>query len=114
MAFPKGRPRPPGAGRKKGTPNKVDAAKRAEIERYVGAQQKQGPLPLDIMMKAMRYFHGLAEKATDGTPDKERLVTLSASIAKDAAPYVHPRLAQTTLRGDDESPQQHRVTVEFA
>jgi hypothetical protein len=101
-------------GRKKGVVNKLDAEKRASIKRYVGKQRKQGSLPLDVMMKAMRYFEGQADKASDGTPDKERLTTLAAGIAKDAAPYLHARLAQTTLRGDESAPQEHRVLVEFA
>jgi hypothetical protein len=49
-------------------------------------------------MKAMRYFEGQAEKAPDGTPDKERFTTLSAEIAKDAAPYLHARLSNVTMQ----------------
>lgn len=34
MAWPKGKPRPPGAGRKKGTPNKLTASFREELAKF--------------------------------------------------------------------------------
>ncbi|MGO8867340.1 MAG: hypothetical protein ACLQME_12630 [Alphaproteobacteria bacterium] len=47
-----------------------------------------GITPLEVMLKTMRMFwrKGEREKA--------------AAIAKDAAPYVHPRLSSASLSGD--------------
>lgn len=70
----------PGAGRKKGIPNKRTAAKMEAIE-------KAGVTPLDYMLGVMR----------DPLPeDVEPQVKIAAmglrfEAAKAAAPYVHPR-----------------------
>lgn len=74
-----GRPR----GRPKGVPNKATAAKAAEIA-------ASGLTPLDFMLKIMRD-----ETKPDG---------LRASMARDAAPYVHPRLAAIEHSGKDGGP----------
>ena len=58
-------------GRQKGTPNKVNALKRAEIA-------ASGETPLDYMLRIMR----------DETVDPER----RDQMARCAAPYVHAKL----------------------
>jgi hypothetical protein len=65
-------------GRKKGVPNKATAAKLAAIE-------ASGLTPLDYMLSVMR------------DPANEPEIRLAA--AKDAAPYVHARLASVELSG---------------
>ncbi len=63
-----------GAGRKKGQATK----KSQEVaDRAAG----EGITPLEVMLKAMRHYDTLNDH------DK------AASIAKDAAPYMHPRLS---------------------
>src|SRR4051794_40309265 len=78
-------------GRQRGTPN------RATIERQIraahGVQQAgdEGILPLDVMLCRMRNIplpNGLM--ATDAQ--------FEAAVV--AAPYLHPRLAATTLQAD--------------
>lgn len=61
----------PGAGRKKGIPNKASAAKAAAVA-------ATGITPLDYMLDVMR--NGETE-------------TIRFEAAKNAAPYVHPKLA---------------------
>jgi hypothetical protein len=78
MAFKKGEPRPKGAGRKRGTKNKASVKREAEVK-------AAGITPLDYMLKVMR---------DDGEPQERR-----DEMAKAAAPYVHPKLAATTLVG---------------
>ena len=63
-----------GAGRKKGSRSQKT---RAVAERVA----KEGLTPLDVMIKAMR-FHYDAEEWDE-----------AAAVAKDAAPYMHPRLS---------------------
>jgi hypothetical protein len=63
----------PGAGRPKGA--KTDRTKAVAAELAL-----TGTTPLEIMMEAIRYY------ADQGNRDK------ACSIAKDAAPYMHPRL----------------------
>ena len=66
-----------GAGRPLGSKNK----RSAEIAR---AAAESGITPIEVMLGAMRELWAL------GTPEAKRQ---AADIAKDAAPYIHPRLA---------------------
>lgn len=116
-----------GAGRKKGVPNKMSLAKREKIS-------TTGKDPLDVMIEAMRFHHDYAtylqaryleEKAADPntrpTVDERSIsdaYKMAAGIAKEAAPYVHPRLAAATQEVDakDESggiKQTGRVIINF-
>lgn len=70
-------------GRKKGTPNKATAEKAAAVA-------ASGLSPLDYMLQIMRD-----ESKPDG---------LRASMARDAAPYVHPRLAAIEHTGKGGGP----------
>lgn len=70
-AFKKGDPRPAGAGRKKGSTNKANLAREAEVK-------ATGITPLDYMLRVMR----------DPNADEERRDKMAAA----AAPYVHPKL----------------------
>ena len=76
----------PGAGRKRGTPNKASAARQAKVA-------ATGITPLDYMLKVMRN-----NKADPGRRDE---------MAKAAAPYVHPKLASMQHTGRDGGPIQH-------
>jgi hypothetical protein len=66
-----------GAGRPPGSKNQ----RTVEIAR---AAVEAGITPIEVMLSAMR------ELWDQGTPESKRE---AAAIAKDAAPYVHPRLA---------------------
>src|SRR5262249_17117535 len=66
-----------GAGRPLGSKNK----RTAEIAR---AAAESGITPIEVMLGTMRELWAL------GTPEAKRE---AAEIAKDAAPYIHPRLA---------------------
>ena len=70
-------------GRKKGVPNKKNAA-------TVKAIEASGLTPLDYMLGVLR----------DGTADTEQRF----EAAKAAAPYVHPRLATIEHQGDPNKP----------
>ena len=83
-----------GSGRKPGTANikTREIAEKAIVE---------GITPLEVMLQAMRKFVEAAEKMGTGklqVVDGEvitqlSLMTEASKIAKDAAPYIHPRLA---------------------
>lgn len=61
----------------------------------------EGVSPLEVMLKAMRSFVEAAEKMGNGKIEVVNgevitglgLLTEASKIAKDAAPYIHPRLA---------------------
>ena len=67
-------------GRQKGTPNKSNAERLAEIA-------ATGETPLDYMLRVLR----------DQTVDHDRRDRMAAQ----AAPYVHAKLASTELSGRD-------------
>ena len=78
--------RRPRAGRPVGSKNQ----RSAEIAR---AAAESGITPIEVMLGTMRELWAL------GTPEAKRE---AAEIAKDAAPYIHPRLASIdqTLKED--------------
>lgn len=73
--MPRGGARP-GAGRKKGSQSSKTKARLALVERL----NNEGLSPLDVMLAAMK-------EAVD-----RRDMESAAGFAKDAAPYLHPRL----------------------
>lgn len=83
-----------GAGRKPGSTTR----KTREIADKAAAA---GITPLEVMLEAMNAFRGAG--------DLEK----AASFAKDAAPYMHPRLAAVEHTGEDGGPIDHNLAVQF-
>lgn len=90
------------AGRKEGAATK----KTREI---ADKAAEEGITPLEVMLKAMREVLARAEAIAD---DKAKVIDSkvvsrlalmidAAAIAKDAAPYIHPRLAAIEHTGKD-------------
>jgi hypothetical protein len=71
----------PGAGRKRGSL----AGKTREI---VARATREGVTPLEVMLKAMTVHYNA------------RRYDKAAAVAKDAAPYVHPRLSSVAVAGE--------------
>jgi hypothetical protein len=80
MPFKKGDKRPPNAGRKPGSRNR----RTVELE-WTAALT--GKTPLKIMLATMHHYEALGEF------DK------AAAVARDAAPYIHPRMASIAVGG---------------
>jgi hypothetical protein len=99
MTFVKGQPRPPSAGRRKGSRNKRTLALAKASENAI----LTGLTPLDFMLGIVR------------DPSKDERLRLDA--AKAAAPFVHPKLQtidnRTTLTMDDpnKSSAEHRAEL---
>jgi hypothetical protein len=91
MPFVKGQPRPPNAGRKKGTLNKktIQRIAREDAAKLLEAKLLANDLPIDLMLRIMR------------DPTQDMHTRLAAARA--AAPYCHPQLAavQHRLVGPD-------------
>jgi hypothetical protein len=113
----------PGAGRKEGSLSK----RTREIAEVAAAQ---GITPLEVMMSTMmalykeagnysRDHHDHGDKANehdDGhtatiTENRIKLLNMAATIARHAAPYVHPRLSAIEHTGKDGAPLQSGVLV---
>lgn len=80
-------------GRKKGVPNKANAAKAAEIA-------ATGETPMEYMIRVMR----------DRSVDHDRRDKMAIA----AAPYVHPKLANIEHAGKDGGPVQVQITGDDA
>ena len=113
----------PGAGRKEGSLTK----RTREIAEVAAAQ---GITPLEVMMSTMmelykeagncsRDHHDHGDKANehdDGhtamiTENRIKLLSMAATIARHAAPYMHPRLSAIEHTGKDGAPLQSGVLV---
>jgi hypothetical protein len=90
MAWPKGKPRPAGAGRQKGSRNK-------RTQEVLDKAAELGITPLEVMLQTMRDAWDLATapaEDVDMSPTDRLTAKMSAvAIAEKAAPYLHPRLA---------------------
>ena len=110
----------PGAGRKEGSLTK----RTREIAEVATAQ---GITPLEVMMSTMMALYKEAENynkhddhAHEGvghdhnimiTESRIKLLNMAATIARHAAPYVHPRLSAIEHTGKDGAPLQSGVLV---
>lgn len=106
----KGAGRPPGSATKK---TRAIADKAA----------KEGLTPLEVMLDAMTALHseanalGVGDEAEMGGRKVNRLALLvsAAEVAKDAAPYMHPRLQAIEHTGANGGPLQYEsVLLELA
>ena len=103
--MPRGGARP-GAGRKNGSPNKATQERQRTIA-------ESGATPLDVMIENMRFAHERGEEVlakiletedganVDSLKELLRFRELAQGCAKDAAPYVHPRLNAVEHTGKD-------------
>lgn len=77
-------------GRQKGTPNRANAKREAEIK-------ASGLTPADFMLGVMR--------------DEHKPLEVRLEAAKAVAPYVHPRLAQITANVEGTISLEQLVTA---
>jgi hypothetical protein len=83
-----------GAGRKRGRLNNRTIAHKELASAAAG----EGITPLELMVKRMRYYHSLAEREMrKGEEADEHIIDAALKAAnesaKDAAPFLHPRLS---------------------
>jgi hypothetical protein len=76
-------------GRRKGAKNKTTLEREAGIAEITAKAAAEGIMPLEVMLGAMRDAWEASDKDA------------AARFAKDAAPYVHPRLAAVEHTGKD-------------
>jgi hypothetical protein len=93
----------PGAGRRKHVPNKASAAREQEA-------QATGLTPRDVMLDAMRQLWSLAKRNKNNRKLNEHYVRAAVAVAKDLAPYIHPRIS-STVPALDASPRKVVVEV---
>jgi hypothetical protein len=93
-----------GAGRKKNVPNRASAAR----EREAAAS---GATPRDILLMSMRCLWALAEENKSNKKAFAHYVRAAAAVAKDAAPFFHPKIS-TTEQAPSDSSVTRRIIIE--
>jgi hypothetical protein len=83
----------PSGGKRKGAGRKAGALSKKTREVAERAIQ-EGITPLEVMIKAMHEYFAKGDWAR------------AAAIAKDVAPYMHPRLSSIEHSGKDGAPVQ--------
>ena len=89
-------------GRKAGTPNKATVERELRAAQGVQIAFDDGLMPLDIMLARMR---------DEPLPNGHMVSNEQFEAACAAAPYLHPKLAATTLKGDRDNPLQYENAV---
>jgi hypothetical protein len=88
----------PGAGRKKGSINKVNALRQEMVA-------ASGETPLDCLLSFMRAPQPVQAKGESAAAFQRRWnewQTYRFEAARAAAPYVHPKLAAVEHRGEED------------
>lgn len=120
-------------GRPKGGLNKTTLIKAEKLKSI----EDKGEMPLDVMLGNMRranHMAAVAERETiefakdalsklDGEDLLNALIaqakktlglrTFAQDCARDAAPYVHSRLATTVVKGDADNPIKAAIEISF-
>lgn len=66
--------------------------------------------PLDVLMQTMANRWTEAEAASD--PEERKALELAAcGVAEKVAPYLHPKLQATTLKGDPSAPVSFTLSL---
>lgn len=89
----------PNSGRKPGTVSEATKRRKEVAEKAMA----EGISPLDVMLTTMRALWKLAADDEGNVVNIGRAMQANV-VAKDAAPFLHPKLSATTLRGDEDAP----------
>src|SRR5271157_2888525 len=118
MGVTKGTPRPPNAGRKKGTPNKRTAARavlrRIDAEGIAGAGFGPGDAYRALWEQVGILREELAAEERKRSSDQSRRDTLRDQIARvlfKILPYERPRLAAITVKSDADNPPRVKADL---
>jgi hypothetical protein len=96
-------------GRQRGTPNKLTIERELRAAHGVAAAADTGLLPIDVLLARMR---------DEALPNGRKVTDPQFEAAVAAAPYLHPRLAATTVNakvnGDIEfmTAEERRAEIE--
>jgi hypothetical protein len=92
-----------GAGRKPNVPNRASAQREREAA-------TSGATPRDVLLMSMRSLWALADQNKNNKKAFAHYVRAAAAVAKDAAPYFHPRIS-TVEQAASASPVKHIIEI---
>jgi hypothetical protein len=93
-----------GAGRKPNVPNRASAQREREAA-------TSGATPRDVLLMSMRSLWALADENKNNKKIFAHYIRAAAAIAKNAAPYFHPRISTTEQAPSDPSVTR-RIIIE--
>jgi hypothetical protein len=100
MAAKSAKPKGKWGGRPKGALNKrTIAARNIEITAL-----REGLTPLDVMLHAMYDAYDRSQNTRLRAGVRQLAMVEAAGFAKDAAPYIHPKLVSNRISNEDEQP----------
>lgn len=74
------------------------AVKQEIARRRADALSQRKVSPLDVMLENMEYFYDIAKKADPNDKGGLQARQIAQACAKEAAPYVHPRLTAIAVK----------------
>lgn len=92
-----------GAGR---PPGSKRSAKALEMTAQLAQQFKLGEkvTPLEVMAEAMNHYYAVYRNAATDPNTGLKALDKACEFASMSAPYIHPKLASTELKGDPNKP----------
>jgi hypothetical protein len=67
--------------------------------------------PLTVMMEVLEERYKLAQAIQDDPEARQKAMSEAIAVAKEVAPYLHPKLQATTIKGDADNPLQFSVSL---
>lgn len=91
-------------GRRPGDLGKKTLLEYEDLAKLLHRIKTRGESPLDILLKAMLHFYDRFSLAE--TPEEQDIAMLkAAAMAKEAAPYVHPKLQSLQVEVNSDNVQ---------
>jgi hypothetical protein len=67
--------------------------------------------PLTVMMEVLEERYKLAQAIQDDPEARTKAMNEAIAVAKEVAPYLHPKLQATTIKGDADNPLTFSVSL---
>lgn len=67
--------------------------------------------PLQVMIDTLEERWKLAQAITDDPEARSKALTEAVAVAEKIAPYLHPKLQATTIKGDPEAPLSFALSL---
>lgn len=67
--------------------------------------------PLTVMMEVLEERYKLAQAIQDDPEARTKAMNEAIAVAKEVAPYLHPKLQATTIKGDADNPLAFSVSL---
>lgn len=67
--------------------------------------------PLTVMMEVLEERYKLAQAIQDDPEARQKAMNEAVAVAEKVAPYLHPKLQATTIKGDADNPLAFSVSL---